>query len=615
MKLRGHILSMLFSLLPVLCMTQEISLSVSAPSEVQAGQQFRLVYTLNAEAENFTGPDLKDFVTISGPAQSSSSSIQIINNQVSRSFSYTFTYILAAQQEGSYTIPAARARSGGKQYTSNPVAIKVRAAATPPGGSQAPQGQSGQSSGGISNKDIFLRASVDKKEPYMGEQIIVTYKLYTRLQISNYQIEQSPTATGFWVEELLRDNKNLLQYTDVVDGQQYTVAEIRKVALFPQRAGKLRIDPLQIEIVARVQQQAQRRTGDPFFDSFFNDPFFSSRYQSVNHTLRSNTVELDVKSLPVQNRPSDFSGAVGDFSFRATVDKTELAANEPVNLKVVINGKGNVRLIDKLNFQFPPAFEVYDPKITTEVQANQSGVSGTRTLEYLIIPRSAGSFSIKPAAFSYFHPVRENYVSLNTPEFTFAVARGEGQEITTGSSTSDQQAIQYIASDIRFIRQAPFKLNTIGSYFFGSTTFYILLISPLVLFVLFVILLQNHIKNNRDIARVKNRRATRIARKRLKQAEQFLKLRISEKFFTELSQALWGYLSDKFNIPLAELSLETVRERLTIKSVKPDIIDDFINLLDQCEFARFAPGDKFHEMDQLYGRGLDLIMRIEKELK
>ncbi|MGB4205947.1 MAG: BatD family protein [Bacteroidales bacterium] len=617
MKNKGYKISILFSLLPVILMAQQISLSVSAPSEVQAGQQFRLVYTLNAEADNFTGPDLKDFIILSGPSQSTSSNIQIINNQVTRSFASTFTYIIAAQQEGTFTIPAAKAGSGGKQYTSNTATIKVRGAASPPSGTQSPQQrqQQRQSAGGITNKDVFLRVVADKKSPYMGEQVIVTYKLYTRLQISSYQIEQSPSTSGFWVEELTRDSRSLKQYNEVVDGQQYTVAEIRQVALFPQRSGKLRIEPLEIDIVARVQQQAQRRTGDPFFDSFFNDPFFSSRYQNVNHTLQSNAFELDVKPLPVQNRPSEFSGAVGDFNFRATIDKTELAANEPINLKVVINGKGNVRLIDKLNFQFPPSFEVYDPKITTDVQVSQNGVSGTRTLEYLIIPRSAGKYTIKPVTFSYFNPQRETYVNHNTPEFNFNIARGEGHDITSGSAIADQQSIQYIASDIRFIRQAPFKLSKIGSYFFGSSLFYILLVSPLILFVIFVILLQNHIKNNRDIARVKNKRATRIARKRLKQAELFLKEKSSEKFFNELSQALWGYLSNKFNIPLSELSLETVYDRLTAKSVKPEVIEDFIKVLEQCEFARFAPGDKLHEMDQLYEQGLNIIMRIEKELK
>ncbi|HHN48282.1 MAG TPA: protein BatD [Bacteroidales bacterium] len=614
MKLRIYKILLLCFFLPRLALADNISFSGSAPAEVLAGQQFRLVYTVNAEAENFTAPEIKGFAILAGPTQSSSSSIQIINNQVSRSFSYTFTYTLVAQQEGTFTIPPARLSAGGKQYSSNAVTIKVRPATSPPPGTTAPKDQ--QAPGTISSKDVFLRATVDKTNPYQGEQIIVTYRLYTRIPVSNYHIEQAPSTTGFWSEELSRDRTRLLQYTDVVDGQQYTVAELRKVALFPQRSGTLRIEPLEVEIVARVQQQQQRRrTGDPFFDNFFDDPFFGRRTQNVQHTLRSNALNINVKPLPVQNRPAQFSGAVGDFKISATVDKTEPAANDPINLKVVISGKGNIRLIDKLNFQFPPSFEVYDPKISTDVQVTPTGVSGTRTLEYLIIPRSAGNFSIKPAAFSYFHPIREQYITMNTPEFNFSIVRGEGMDMATGIAAGDQQAIQYIASDIRFIRQGPFRLQTIGSYFFGSVKFYALYLSPLVFFGLFVALLQNHIKNNTDIARVKIRRATRIARKRLKQADEFLKLRMDEKFFNELSQALWGYLSDKFNLPLAELSLETVRSRLENRSVNTEIINDFIGVLEQCEFARFAPGEKSQTMDELYQRALALITRIEKELK
>ncbi|MBE0662063.1 MAG: protein BatD [Bacteroidales bacterium] len=615
MKLRFYItLFLIIILLPAMLVAQNVSFTASAPAEVQAGQQFRLVYSINAEADNFTPPEFTDLAVLGGPNQSSSSSIQIINNQVTRTTTFTFTYTLAATREGSFTIPAAKVRSGGKQYSSNPVTIKVRAASSSQPGTQSPQGS--QTLGAISNKDVFLRASVDKSDPYMGEQIILTYRLYTRIPVSNYHIEQSPAQSGFWAEELLQDQTKLLQYTDVVDGQQYTVAEIRKVALFPQRSGKLSIDPLGVEIVARVQQQGQRRrTGDPFFDNFFDDPFFASRYQNVNHTLRSNAINIDVKPLPVQGRPAEFSGAVGDFSMRATIDKTEVAANEPINLKVVVSGKGNVRLIDKVNFQFPPSFELYEPKINSDVKTTQAGVSGSRTLDYLIIPRSAGNFTIKPAAFSYFHPVRGEYITLNTPEFAFNIARGEGSDPAIGPGSGDQQAVQYIASDIRFIKQWPFRITTIGSHFFGSPKFYVLYLIPFVLFGLFLFLLRNHIKNSRDIARVKNRRATGIARKRLKQAAEFLKLRMSEKFFNELSQALWGYLSDKFNIPLSGLSLETVRERLEGRSVNAEFINDFIEVLEQCEYARFAPGDKTQAMDQLYEKALTLITTIEKELR
>lgn len=605
----------LLSCIAVTANASDIKFTASAPAEVQAGKQFRLVYTINAEADNFVAPEITDFAIIAGPSPASSSSIQIINNQVTRTFSYSYTFTLAAYKEGRFTIPAAKVRSGGKQYTSNAVTIKVNPATSPPSGTQTPQDQSSQTPGTITSKDVFLRVTADKTNPYLGEQVVVTYRLYSRLPITNYHIEQSLAPPGFWAEDLMSDRSRPPQYTDIIDGIQYSVAEIRKAALFPQRTGNLRIEPLEMEIVARVQQQTQRRrTGDPFFDSFFDDPFFGSRVQNVNHTLRSNALNINVKPLPVQNRPATFGGAVGDFSIQATVDKTELTANEPINLKVVINGKGNVRLIDKLNFQFPPTFEVYDPKITSDVRVSPTGVSGTRTLEYLIIPRSAGTFTVKPATFSFFNPARERYINLNTPEFTFRIIRGAGEDLA-GTAIGDQQAIQYIAQDIRFIRQGPFRLQSIGTYFFGSARFYVFYISPLVLFGIFLIFLRNHIRNNRDVVRVRNRRATHIARKRLKQADEYIKLRISEKFFNELARALWGYLSDKFNIPLSELSLDTVRQRLEKRMVSPEIIQDFTAVLEQCEFARFAPGEKAQTMEQLYAKALALITRIEKDLK
>lgn len=615
MKRKLVIVVFLLNCIAVTANAGDIKFTASAPAEVQAGQQFRLVYTINAEADNFVAPEITGFAIIAGPSHASSSSVQIINNQVTRTFSYTYTFTLAAYKEGRFTIPAAKVRSGGKQYTSNTVTIKVNPAASPPSGTQTPQDQSSQTPGPITSKDVFLRVTADKTNPYLGEQVVVTYRLYSRLPITNYHIEQSPSSPGFWAEDLMSGRSRPPQYTDIIDGIQYSVAEIRKLALFPQRSGNLRVEPLEMEIVARVQQQTQRRrTGDPFFDSFFDDPFFGSRVQNVNHTLRSNALNINVKPLPVQNRPATFGGAVGDFSIQATVDKTELTANEPINLKVVINGKGNVRLIDKLNFQFPPSFEVYDPRITSDVRVSPTGVSGTRTLEYLIIPRSAGTFTVKPATFSFFNPAREQYLNLNTPEFTFRIIRGAGEDLA-GTAIGDQQAIQYIAQDIRFIRQGPFRLQSIGTYFFGSVKFYVFYISPLVLFGIFLILLRNHIRNNQDVVRVKNRRATHIARKRLKKADGYMKLRISEKFFNELAHALWGYLSDKFNIPLSELSLDTARRRLEQRMVNPEIIQDFITVLEKCEFARFAPGDKAQTMYQLYEKALALITRIEKELK
>ncbi|MDP2424716.1 MAG: BatD family protein [Bacteroidales bacterium] len=591
--------------------------SVSAPQQVAVGQQFRMVFNVDAEAEGFVAPTFSEFNVLSGPNQSSSSNIQITNGQVSRSVTYSFTFILVATKEGTFTIPEARIRAGGKQLSTQPFSIKVLASAS--GSSTSPgqqQQQQQQQSAGFNEKDVFLRVSASEQNPYQGEEIIVTYKLYTRLPIASYNIDQSPAHPGFWSEELLKDRSQLVQYTESVNGEEYTVAEIRKVSLFPQRAGSLRIEPMKMDVVARVlAQQQRRRTGDPFFDNFFNDSFFSAGYQNVNRTLTSNAINIEVKPLPVNSKPAGFSGAVGDFSFQATVDRTELSANEGVNLNMVIKGKGNIRLVDKLEPGFPASFETFDPKITTDVQANASGVSGTRIIEQLAIPRSSGDFTIRPVSFVFFNPSRGQYFTHTSPEFNLKVKRGEGSDQSLAFDPTDQQAIQHVGSDIRYIRQLPFKLVPVGNYFWGSQFFWLLLVLPLIFFILFVILLRQNIRRNSDLSKVRNRKATRVARKRLKKAHEYLKARMTDKFYNELSQAIWGYLSDKFNIPLSELSLETVRQRLEKQQLNDQIISEFTATLNNCEFARFAPGQKEDAMERLYHEALERITLSEKELK
>ncbi len=589
--------------------------SVSAPQQVFVGQQFSVVFSVNAEAEGFTAPTFRDFNLLSGPNQSTSSNIQFINGQVSRSTTSSFSFILVASKEGSYIIPEARVRAGGKQVASQPIPIKVIAAnqgSAPPQGSQQQPRQ--QQSTSVGDKDVFLRVTANKTNPYQGEEIIVTYKIYTRVPIANYTIEQSPAHPGFWAEELIKDRSKVTQYKEVVEGVEYTVAEVRKVALFAQRSGKLRVEPMKMDVVAQVLVQ-QRRTGDPLFDSFFNDSFFQSGYQNVQKTLVSNGINLEVQQLPINNKPAGFTGAVGDFTFKATVDRTELAANEGVTLKMVISGKGNLRLIEKLDPGFPASFETFDPKSNDNIQATPSGVSGTKVIEYLAIPRSSGNYSIKPISFVYFNPSSAKFVTLTSPEFNLRVERGTGANQVAAYDPTDQQAIQHVGSDIRYIRQLPFSITKAGTYFFNSTLFWLLLALPMLLFLVFIILLRQYIKRNSDLSKVRNRKATRVAQLRLKKAQTYLRDKNDEKYYTELSLALWGYLSDKFNIKRSDLSLEAVKERLGMLHVNENIINDFIATLNNCEFARFAPGSKDDVMENLYQQALELITKTEKELK
>ncbi|MFU8842737.1 MAG: BatD family protein [Bacteroidales bacterium] len=592
---------------------QEVSFRASSKNVVRVGERFQLVYTLNAEGQNFRGPDIKGLNIVGGPSTSQSSSIQIIQGQVTRSVENSYTYILQAGEEGIFDIPPARITVDGKTYESNP--LKVQVVKSPQqqqqGGSPDPSGQGADQD--FSN-DVFIRAVVNKTSPYQGEQVIVTYKLYYKINISGLEFTKEPSYRGFWMNDLLKDRKNFAQYQETYKGSQYQVAEVKKIALFPQQSGKLTIPPLEGRCKGQVRAATQRRTGDPFFDSFFNDPFFN-RFQTVDIPLESNPLSIDVKPLPSSGKPADYSGAVGQFEFASTIDKTDLKANEAINLQFTISGTGNVELIDRVNVKFPPGFEVYDPKISKNIQVSPNGISGRKTFEYLLIPRNHGNFRIDPVSFTFFDLSKQGYVTLKSPGFDIAVAKGEGTATDLVFSGTGQTAIQYLGSDIRYIRTNNPALVPVGNFFFGSDLFYMLIALPFLLFILFILIWKKELKKRSNIALMRNRKATRVARKRMKQAEIYMKENQKDRFFVEVSQALWGYLSDKFSIPLASLSMDTVTETLTHKELKPEIIEQFIETLNHCEFARFAPGESQTAMDNIFHEAISVITLIEKELK
>jgi hypothetical protein len=604
----------LFSILFVRLEAQDVQFEGSANSVVETGEQFRLIYTLNAEGRNFIGPAIQNFMVVAGPSQSSSSNVQYINGRVMQSSSISFTFILQAVQPGTYTLPAASVMVNGKKIQSNTVTIKVVK-----GNTSSPQGNKSNTPDagkGIDENDIFLKAVPSKSNPLQGEQITVTYKLYTRVPVSLNGIDKIPSYEGFWSQDLIKDKDKYAQYNETVNGQKYMVAEIRKVALFPQKGGKLLIDPLQVEVVAQIQTKQKRNSfNDPFFDNFFNDSFFGSSVQNVKKNLLSNAVTINVKSMPAQNKPADFSGAVGSFDLKPSIDRKELKANEALTLRLTITGKGNLNLIEKPNVVFPPDFEAYDPKIIDNISYTASGVSGSRTFEYLLIPRNPGDFIIKPVSFSYFDLSKNTYVRLQSPQYNIHVQKGEGSEANTTISSTDQEDIKYLGQDIRYIRSTPIELVPVRKFFFGSYLYYFLLLLPALLFGAMVFFWKNQIKKRSDIAFMRNKKATRIATSRLKKASVYLRAGKQEAFYNEISQALWGYLSDKFNISLAELSTESVRSALQSKEVNESIIAQFTDTLTHCEFARFAPGDKSTIMEQIYNEALTIITKIERELK
>jgi len=602
---------------------QDVSFRGSAKNVVRTGERFQLTYTVDAEGQNFRGPALKGFQVLSGPSTSQSSSIQIINGNVSRTVEYTFTYILqAGGDDGIFEIPPAEITVDGKKVESNPVKIQVVKSATSQQGSRAQgqqgsQGNQGNSSGNASDDfkdDVFIRAVADKSSPMQGEQVTVTYKLYYRVNINAPDVSKEPSFKGFWVENLIKNRQNYVQYQENYNGQLYHVAEIKKLALFPQQSGKTTITPLQATCQAQVRQQTQQRSKDPFFDSFFNDPFFN-RYKTVEIPLTSNSLTLNVKPLPTTNKPAEFSGAVGDFDFSSSVDKTSLKTNEALNLKFTVSGTGNVELVDQIHVKFPPDFEVYDPKITKDISTAGNKVSGKKSFEYLIIPRTPGDFTIDPVKFVYYDLAKNSYQTITSPAYQISVAKGEGSAADVTYSGVNKSDVRMIGSDIRYIKTGNPDLHILGTFFFGSTGFYLLLIAPVILFILFIFIWKKELKKRSNMSLMRNRKATKVAKKRMKKAQQYMGENKQDAFYEEVSQALWGYLSDKFSIPLSNLSMDTVSETLRKREVKEETISQFIETLNNCEYARFAPGESHAAMENIYNEGIRIISIMEQELR
>ncbi len=602
----------LFSLLFVLPVSAiEVNFTASAPAQVAVGERFRVVYTANKRPASFNGPTFGEFRVLSGPSQSSSSSTQIINGKVTHSENYSFTYILEATREGTFTISEATILVDGKTISSNALTIRVSGQASQgaspsapsPGQPQAPQVQ------GVGDRDIFLRAVVSNSNPYQGQAVTVTYKLYTRVQVSQYSIEKLPAYQGFWAEEVASGGQPQVT-EEVIDGQRYNVATIRQVVIFPQRAGELTIEPLDVQTLVRVS--APRRSGS-LIDEFFGGSLFGG-FQNVERSLRSNQIQMNVRPLPAQNRPPSFKGMVGNFELNTSLNPLEVNVNEPVTLTLSINGSGNLRMLEKPEIQFPANLEAFDPNITDNIRVSAAGVSGSRQYEYLLIPRTGGTFEISPIQFSFFDPASGRYVTRSSPAYTLTVS---GSSLAAGESSGlgRQEEVQYLTSDIRFINNTLFSLRPMGSLFYRSTLFYLLLASPVLLFAFFLVFWRRHIRLQSDTALLRNRKAQKMAQKRLKKAGIFLKNGNSSEFYDEIFRALWGYLSDKLSIPVSRLNKEQVSDVFQQKGVQPGLAAKFMEALNECEFARFAPGSPQTRMDETYQRALDTIVTLEKELK
>lgn len=590
---------------------QEMVFSATA-SKTTVGQyeQFQLTFALkNASGKNMKLPNLIDFHILSGPNQSTS--MQWINGNMSQSISYS--YVLRPKAAGKFTIAPATVEVNGKTLQSNDLKIEVvqQQQQQTQKGNQQPQ-SAGNSEQDILNKlgeNVFLRVTASKTDVFQGEQIMITYKIYTRVSIVNYELKKMPAFTGFWTQDV--EMPRQIQLTqENLDGVTYNVGVLKKVIAFPQRAGTLEFDPMELETIVRLQSQSKRRS---VWDDFFGgDPF--GGYKDVRYAPKCNKLKINVRQFPENSKPENFGGAVGKFKMEAILDKTTTKTDEPITLKIKISGQGNIKLIEAPKLQLPPDIETYDPKIAENISSANNIISGTKSYDYLLIPRRAGEYKLPEFGFSYFDPEKKEYVSIASPSFIIQVEKGN--QITTGTPTIsgiNKEDVKLIGQDIRFIKTKT-SLRNRDDKFLGTPQFYVSVAMPFLLFFILFGIRQRQEKLAGNVALVKFRKANKMAKKRMETANKFLKENNKKNFYDETARALWGYLGDKLGISQADMTKDKVREILLTKNLSEEMIKQLLDTLDTCEMALFAPSSDSAGMEKIYQNAIELISKIEEQV-
>lgn len=583
---------------------------------VKVGERFRVVYEVNQEASNFRSPNFGSLQVLSGPSTSTNSSVQYVNGKMTQNYSMSYTYLVQAVKVGEVTIGEATVTVDRANLKSNSIKIQVVS------GTNAQQGNNNQKQGNntsddgiLQSDDVYIKAIVSNKSPFIGQQVILTFKIYTKVPISNLMVKKLSSFQGFWSKSLMDEKQQYQQKTEVINGEEYIVAEISKFAIFPQKTGKLIIDPTEMECTVQLRVQNKRKRGYDPFEDFFNDPFFNRNVKNVATVLKSNPVSIDVKPLPQEGKPIGFNGAVGDFSLSSKIDRTNLSANEAITITYTISGNGNLELINLPEVKFPVDFESFEPKVTSNIKTSSSGISGSKKFEFLAIPRNSGNFDIMPVTLSYFNPTNRKYYTISSDKYDITVSKGDVSSNGISYSSSTQEDIRFIGKDINHIKTLPFSFKKHGEFLFLSQTFFIFLLLPILIMIIIIILISRLQKRRSNVGLTKNRKANKIARSRLKTSEKYKSTGNDKAYYDEIAQALWGYIADKFSLKQSELSIESVVDILTNKGVESSVIESFINTLNNIEFARFAPGDSSGKMESIYNESVAAIMQAEKALK
>jgi hypothetical protein len=580
---------------------------MSAPNAVEMGKQFSLSFTLNDRGRNLQLPSglTDNFNVLMGPSTSQSISGSMINGRTTTQVTSSYTYIIQAKSEGTFEIRPASIEVDGKIYESNPLKIQVVNAQSQPAQQPATSGGANESNtetSAISKDNLFIRVELSKSNVFRGEQLIATVKLYVdpNIPVAGFEEVNLPTYEGFYTQDI--EVPQQINFTrEVYNNKIYQVGVLKKTILFPQQNGTITIKPVNMTLV--VQERVRQRS---FFDDFFTG------YRTSRASVSSSPVSVNVKDLPPAH--ADFTGGVGNFEVSSEINSTNVTTNNAVTLALKISGSGNIRLIQTPKLQLPSDFDIYDPRTTDNVNATNNGLSGTKTIEYLFQPRFEGDYTIPGLKFTYFNPATGSYVTKTTRDFTLHVEKGT--DVQSSSLTSvRKENVQLIGQDIRFIKQGNPAFIIKGHTFFGSTGFYLFYIISTVLFLALFIIYRKKVRENANIALMRNKKASRVARKRLKAAANFMKHNNNEAFHESILKSYWGYLSDKLGIPVADLNRDSAVQGLLNKNVEQKTIDDFVEVISQCEYARYAPAEGAQARSELYNKAETTMSSLEKQIK
>lgn len=599
-------LTTIFGLLLAAVVAMAQTLTGSAPSHVAVGEQFRLTYTVNTQnvSDFRAGSIPNELEVLIGPNRSMQSSYQMINGHTSSSSSITYTYIVCASKNGTYTISPAHIVVDGKTISSNSLTIKVSGSAQSNSGSSRQHRNEEEeirdAGSQISGSDLFIKVSANKKRVHEQEPILLTYKVYTLVGLTSLRGDM-PDLKSFYTQEVdLPQQKSFS--VETLNGRTYKTTTWSQYVMFPQTTGKLEIPSITFEGIV-VQQN---RNIDPF-EAFFNG---GSGYVEVKKKIQAPGIEIQVDPLP--ERPANFSGGVGKFNVSAQLDKTETKANDPISMRIIVSGTGNLKLIKQPVVNLPKDFDKYEPKVTDKSKLTTNGIEGSMVYDLLIVPRHQGKYEIPPVEFTYFDTAENAYKTVKSESFTLDVAKGSGAGAVNDFSGQD---LQELNKDIRYIKTGSTNQHSLNDFFFGSSAYWISLCLLAVVFVsLFVIFRQRAI-DNANVRKARGKKANKVATKRLKKASRLMADNKPGEFYDEVLRALWGYVGDKMNIPVEQLSHDNISMRLAEHNVDETVISQFIGALDECEFERYAPGDPKGNMNKVYEKAMTAIEKIEGSMK